>query len=251
MKSFTMISSQEGTCGYKEDDWQIIERIETKEELFNALKDGYLEDARHRNDYPICSFPINIAYIIKELNPTYGLEYIDWEDEDQMDYRDEVSDIELEKEIKIEYQKTFEKFEKWKSKIKSLIPILRENKRKIDKEIAERKKLAELAEKYGYVLAKKVKKKEYLLASYFDEEYMIISEEEQRLLKNASEDVFITIENDSFYSCATPSSWKLTPESVDTRKISQSIKEFMLDEQLVENKGNIRNLIEKCKRCKI
>ena len=214
----TLSQRSSGGCSYPEDDWDMEYTINSEEELLEALKEAYLRDARNRNNYPIVSFPFSIDF-------------------------DELDD-----EQSIMIKSGMKKFEDWKRKIKTLLPILRKVKKEKDKESFERKKLSELADKYGYVLAKKEKKKEYLLASYFDDEYMIISEEEQRLLQNASEDLFIDIENDSFYSCATPSSWKLTPESVDIRKISQSIKEFMVDEQLVENNGNIRNLIEKCKR---
>jgi len=245
--SFTMISSQEGTCGYREDDWQIINRIENEQDLYESLKEGYLADAYNRNDYPICSFPINISYIKDILDSTYGIEYIDWENEEQMDYRDIDSDIELEKEIKIKYKETFEKFEKWKSKIKTLLPILREAKRKKDKEISEKKQLKELAEKYGYVLAKKVEKKTYLLASIYDEEYMIISEEEKKLLEENTKNVYVEIEDDNYFSsCGRPPTWYLKPKEIEIRTISESIKEFMDDEDMFTTNGNIKELIKKC-----
>jgi len=249
MKPFTMISSQTGVCGFREDDWQIINRIETKEEFYDSLKEGYLEDARNRNNYPVCSFPINISYTREELGSTYGLEQIDYEDEEQMDYRDLDSDIELEKEIRKEYSEIFDKFEKWKNKIKTLLPILREAKRIKDKEISERKKLATLAEKYGYILTKKVEKKEYILASIYEKEYMIISEEEQRLLKNASGNIFIEIEDDQyFYSCGKPPVWYVGPKDIEIKTISESIEEFMEEEDMLTTNGYIKELIEKCKR---
>jgi len=249
MKPFTMISSQTGVCGFREDDWQIINRIETKEEFFDSLKEGYLEDAKNRNNYPICSFPIDISYTRKKLESTYGLEQIDYEDEEQLGYRDADSDSELENDIRKEYSDIFDKFEKWKNKIKTLLPILREAKRKKDKEISERKKLSELAEKYGYVLAKKVKRKEYILASIYDEEYMIISKEEKDILENSSEKVYIEIDNDQyFYSCGKPSVWYFGPKDIEIKTISESIEEFMEEEDMLTTNGYIKELIEKCKR---
>jgi len=217
----TLSQRSSGGCSYPEDNWDMEYTIDSEEELLDALKEAYLRDARNRNNYPIVSFPFSIDF-------------------DELDDKQSII-----------FKLGMIKFEKWKSKIKTLLPILRKAKKEKDKESFERKKLSELAEKYGYLLAKIVKRKEYILASIFDEEYMIITEEEQRLLKNASEDIFITIENDSFYSCATPPSWKLTPKGIDVRTIQQGIKEFMADEDMLENDGNIKKLIEKCKACKV
>jgi len=216
----TLSQRSSGGCSYPEDDWDMEYTINSEEELLEALKEAYLRDARNRNNYPIVSFPF----------------FIDFD--------------ELDDEQSIIFKLGVIKFKKWKNKIKTLLPILRKAKKEKDKESFERKKLSELADKYEYLLVKIVKRKEYLLASYFDEEYMIITEEEQRLLKNASEDIFINIENDSFYSCSTPSSWKLTPKGIDIRSIQQGIKEFMDDEKMFENNGNLKKLIKKCKENK-
>jgi hypothetical protein len=158
MTKLTMISTQEGRCGFREDDWQIIRTINNEDEFLKALKEGYLKDASNRNNYPITSHEIGRDYTFEDLskyegytwlgNPNY---YDNDEDEDfipNFKYH-HFNDIDLS-----EYKKIFDKFEKWKSKIKSLLPILKEKARKIEKEKADIKNLFRLAEKYNYKLTK-------------------------------------------------------------------------------------------------
>jgi len=125
LTTFTMISSQTGTCGYPEDTWDIENIITNKEELLESLKEGYLRDSRNRNNYPILSYPIQRIY--KSNNNI---------------------------DIKKYYSETFIIFEKWKNKISTLLPLLRANKKENDIIENELKKLTILADKYGYTLSK-------------------------------------------------------------------------------------------------
>lgn len=236
MKSFKMISSQTGACGYIEDDWQIIENISNEKELYEALKEGYLKDAMNRNDYPIVSFPIDRIYTRDKLHIGYGgCEQIDYDDENQIDYRSKDSDIDLEKEINVKYRETFEKFEKWQKKIKSLLPILRELKRKKDKKEYEIKKLSQLAEKYGYEL---IKKEEYILADIYlsrhnsNEEIIekvIITKEDEKLIKAST--ISLDIETG------------LTKNDINISKINKSIKDYLDSDGELENNFWIKRFI--------
>ena len=157
MKAFTLISYQESRCGFREDDWQIIRRITDEKELYEALKEGYLQDASSRNNYPILSFPISRVYIERKIDEEdfYALGYERDEEDEVYDYRWEDSDEDIDLS---EYKPAIDKFKRWEEKVKSLVPRLKENKRQIDKKEAEMKKLKELAEKYGYELVKEIKK---------------------------------------------------------------------------------------------
>jgi len=153
MKEFTLISYQNGKCGFKDDDWQIIRRITTTNDLYEALKEGYLQDAAQRNNYPVCSLEIERRYIKKELldEGTYFLGYLE-DDSEIIDYRFTKTDEDLDLS---EYEESFIKFEKWKNKIKNLIPVLQKNKREEAKCMADFRKLTKLARIFGYDLVKK------------------------------------------------------------------------------------------------
>jgi len=224
MKPFELTLSQQSSngCYYPEDDWYMEYTINNENELLEALKEAYLRDARNRNDYPIVSFSFSIYY--ENLN------------KEQLEI----------------FNKGMNKFEKWKKRIKSLIPRIRKISREKENEIKEKEKLNKLAKKYGYSLIKIVEKKKYFLASIYEEEYAIISKEEKELLEKChSKNIFIEIENDQyFYSCGSPSVWYCGPKNIEIKTISQSIKEFMSDEDMLEENGNIKQLIEKCKRNK-
>jgi hypothetical protein len=100
-------------------------KINKEKDIYKALKEGYLRDARNRNNYPIVSFNTNISFS-EELNKNQ-----------QKIFNDE-----------------YILFNKWKNKIKNLIPKLRKRKKIKEKEIYEKKQLEVLAEKYGYSLNK-------------------------------------------------------------------------------------------------
>ena len=144
--TFTLIISQQGSSGYQEDDWQLIFEINNSEDLYNALKEGYLTDAHNRNNYPICSFPVSHIYTKDDLSEYNHCGSINHRDLRR--YNNNIIDD------LSEYNYTFNKFNRWKTKVQTLIPRLRENKRKIDIEKRELESLFFLAKKYKYNLVK-------------------------------------------------------------------------------------------------
>lgn len=163
---FTLISYQEGVSGYYENDWQIIKIINSPKEFLEALKEGYLEDASNRSQFPINGFPIKYIYLENRLYKHEGYTFLgggyndDSFEPENPDFRSCVNEQNIVEYINAneEYKLCFLKFEKWKKKIKSLIPRIRELKRKkedIEKEI---KTMFYLAEKYGYKIEMETKK---------------------------------------------------------------------------------------------
>jgi hypothetical protein len=157
---FTLISSQMGRCGFKEDDWQIITHIYNEKDLLKALKEGYLTDARNRNNFPITSHEIDRVYLNgTSLEQSYGCEclgYYDEEDEDDVitDYRYVDGDFTTEQMDLL--KEVHNKFNKWKSKIKTLLPRLKKLAREQEKIKNDLKNLKRLAKEYGYTLTKEI-----------------------------------------------------------------------------------------------
>lgn len=258
MKEFTLISSQWGRCGYKDDDWQIIRRIKSENDLYEALKEGYLEDARHRNNYPVRSHEISRIFTRMELKEE-GLYELGYNEEDDdyyiFDYRYEKNDNVLKTEVTFLYQNALIKFEKWKNKIQSLVPRLQENKRKIDKEIAERNKLAELAEKYDYELIKKEKilLAEFSVSSYSSagstSEKMIVSEEEAELIKNSNVKINISLPS-GYYTCGGDGDYDLSSKDISIRNIDKATRRYLSSDWQLEEDGHIKDFINKTKEAK-
>ena len=148
---FTLILCQFAPRDYPESNWQEIYTIENEDDLLEALKDGYLRDAHTRNDYPVCSFDLRNIYTyenLSEYNHTGSIHH--------RDLRYMGSDDGLEFLVKEQYSDTFNKFNKWKLKIKTLIPRIRMIANEQEKTNREMIQLFELAKKYGYNLHKEI-----------------------------------------------------------------------------------------------
>lgn len=160
---FTLISYQHASSGFYEDDWQIIRTISSPKELLEALKEGYLKDASKRSQYPLNGFNINTIFIKENLTEYEGFTFLGgyYHDSsfepDNPDFRYYEDDTELFNFIHSdsEYKKCFILFNKWKSKIKTLIPLLRNLKYEKDKYLKELDTLKVLAEKHGFNLTKR------------------------------------------------------------------------------------------------
>lgn len=149
MEEFTLVVFQRAPSDYPESNWQEIFIINNEDEYFEALKETYLRDAHTRNDYPICSFDLGYIYTyenLQEYNHSGSL------------YHRDLRYLPQDKELKTKAMETYHyaesKFEKWKSKIRSLIPRIRNIAREKERETNEIKRLFELAKKYGYDLHK-------------------------------------------------------------------------------------------------
>lgn len=161
MKKYTLISSQISSCNYREDDWQIIRSFSNEDELLELLKEGYLEDAKKRNNYPIVSHYIDRNFTYQNLSKHDGFTWLggDYYDDESYDYDEDIFDFrdsifEEDQDIRNKFKKSFERFEKWEKRIKSLIPKLREKSQKLEKIRKEQEMLFELANKYNYELKK-------------------------------------------------------------------------------------------------
>lgn len=151
MKKFTLIQGQHGANGYAEDDWQIITEIHNEHELLNALKEGYKMDSHRRNDYPIISFePDSVIMTYDDLsqyNHVGSLHHRDLRSYNKNLLTDEDKEI---------YKIAFDKYDKWKKRIKTLVPKIRKKAKEIETRNNELSRLFELAEKYEFNLVKKV-----------------------------------------------------------------------------------------------
>jgi len=154
---FTLISSQQGSSGYPEDDWQRITKIDNDDCLLQELKKGYLVDARRRNDFPLVSVPIKRVYLKKTNIPTSTTEQLGGYEDENGDYVSGPHDYRYEKtefnDVDMKYLKdTFKKFERWKTRLQTLIPMIRKRSKDFKRRENELKKLHELATKYNYEL---------------------------------------------------------------------------------------------------
>lgn len=164
-ENFTLITSQESRCGYREDDWQIITIIDSEKKLYEALKEGHLKDAGHRNNYPILAHDFGISLTYQNFSKYEGDHWLGYDMDNEEDYRTYYDCPDLrsfdfgEDEVLLmeKYNHIFEKFRKWQNKLKTLIPRLREIKDKEDKIKKDLANLFKLAEKYNYNLIKKDK----------------------------------------------------------------------------------------------
>lgn len=164
MKTITLISYQYSKAGYREDDWQIIRTISNEKELFEALKEGYLQDARNRNNYPMVSFSIGRIFTYDNLFQYEDYSWLggDYNYEDSEDYNEFTKDLRDyscndDLEIKNNFKNTLNKFNKWEKRVKSLIPIIRNKSNIIKKEQQELDLLFKLANKFNYTLTIKEK----------------------------------------------------------------------------------------------
>jgi hypothetical protein len=76
MKKLTLISYQEGKCGFHEDDWQLIRTISSEKELLKGLKEAYLTDARNRSQYPLNGHPVNFILTNVDYSEYEGETYL-------------------------------------------------------------------------------------------------------------------------------------------------------------------------------
>lgn len=162
LKNITLISYQYSRASYKEDDWQIIRIIKNKSDLYEALKEGYLQDARNRNNFPLCSFSIGRIFTYDDLSQYEDYTWLggDYDNEYSYEYNDDIKDLRdydssKDLEIRSKFSNIFEKFNKWEKKVKSLIPKIRKRAEIISNEKKELKRLFELANKFNYELIKK------------------------------------------------------------------------------------------------
>jgi len=117
-----------------------------------ALKAGYLRDSKNRNSYPIVSNPIS-RFVFKDFEIAtgdYDLGYLDNPGEIDIRWKSTNEKLGFLKFKNSNYKFAFSKFAKWRVKIKSLLPVLRDaHKVQILKE-KELDNLFKLAEKFGY-----------------------------------------------------------------------------------------------------
>lgn len=150
MEKFTLIQGQHGANGYPEDDWQIITEIHNETELLDALKEGYKMDSYRRNDYPIVSFePDSVIFTYDDLSQYNHVGSLHHKDLRSYD-KNLLTDEDIEK-----YKIAFDKYEKWKKRIQTLIPKIRKKAKDIETRNNELNKLFELAEKYNFNLVNK------------------------------------------------------------------------------------------------
>lgn len=146
---FTLILWQSAPSDYQECNWQQIYSIKSERDYYEALKDGYLTDASTRNDFPIVSFDVGRIYTFDNLS-----QYDHTGSIQHRDLRSYNTDYELKSQANKEYQNAIVKFKRWKQKIQTLIPRIRNIAREKERETNEIKRLFELAKKYGYDLHK-------------------------------------------------------------------------------------------------
>ena len=150
MKKFTLIQGKHGAMGYPEDNWQIITEIHNEEELFNALKEGYKMDSHKRNDYPVVSFePDSVIFTFDDLS-----QYNHCGSLHHRDLRAYSDNLLTDEDIK-KYQISFDKYEKWKKRILTLVPKIRKKAKDTETKNREICRLNELAEKYDFSLVRK------------------------------------------------------------------------------------------------
>lgn len=258
METFTMISYQYGKGNYKEDDWAIIATITNEKECYEALKAGYLKDASNRFPSLLYSLPIYREFYLGKSEYSDNEYEFGNEDENgdyEYDFRgDKLGDIYL--DIKKDYQSAFDKFEKWEKKLKSLLPRLRESKRKqddIDNEISQ---LHRLASKYGYSL---IKEEKLILASFCASTYSsagstreqcFITEEELMIIKNSKLSMEISLPT-NYYTCGSDGDYDLKSNDFKISYILKSeaaaIEQYSND---YEEDGIIKRFIKESKEMK-
>ena len=141
---FTLIQYQ--TSGdYREDNWTIITTCNSDNDVYNALKKGYLQDSRNRNNYPIVAHAVGRIYGLT-CNLPDGIYYSSM---DSINLK--VKDGSF---ATLQQSYGYKKYEKWKCRVKTLVPKIRDVSKKRATFEYEIETLYKLAKKHNYTLTK-------------------------------------------------------------------------------------------------